>query len=595
MEGRQPTSTTERKYTHDDKEEFYQWMLNDQHMAETSCRGYVSAVCSAEKFAEEHRYPKSKFLGALPEDAVDVADLLFGDREFIAQNEEQHNRFRIAITKLLTYYGIDWTPTGSRRSVAMRIKNQLAIDAMLYRNILEKYFPRGYRLGSSIEMKRFRRYYAEESGTELASESSEIETVILQSGIEHGGRIYAPHTMLDDEFKERLFAYIEKCFAERKTFLCFESIFRVFSEEFLDYNIYDAEMLKTYISYTAGDKYFIGRSYLSTERRTAADPIEDVRICLKERGLPIDVEDLCRTLSHISEKKIKEILGTNLEFVRNSKGEYFHVDSFSVSEEELEDISAIITTEIAAHEYISGNELYDAIKSKYPYIYERNMMFSVIGWRDALKYKIGDQYSFAGNIISTRGKDLSMSDVFANYAKQQKEFTLQELLTFAENIGSSVYFDALYKNAARISRDRFVEGDSVSFQIKATDKILDQFCEGTYLAIPQIKDFGIFPEASHPWTSFLLEYYLASHSVRYYLIHGGYNRNVAVGAMVKKSRPYADFDELVTDVLADSGVALQKKTALNYILENGYIARRSYANIEEILINARAKRNKKEI
>lgn len=595
MESGKPTFKVEQKYMCDDKEEFFQWMLNNQHMTEASCQVYVSAVCSAEKFAEEHRYPKSKFLGALPKDAADVADLLFRDGEFIAQNEEQYDCFRAAITMLLTYYGVDWVPSGTKKSAVTRIKDQSVIDVTAYRKVLEKYFPRGYRLGSLIEMKRFRRYYAEESGIELTSESIEVEIAIRQSGIEYEGRIYAPHTMIDDEFKEQLFAYIEKCFSEGKTVLYFEAIFRDFSEEFLDYNIYSAEMLKTYISYTSGDKYFIGRNYLSTERRTAADSIEDVRIYLKERGFPMDVEDLCRTLSHISENKIKAILGTNLEFVRNRKGEYFHADSFSVSEEELENISAIITTEIAAHEYISGNELYDAIKSKYPYIYERNMMFSVIGWRDALKYKMSDQYSFAGNIISIKGKDLSMSDVFANYAKQQKEFTLQELLAFAENIGSTVYFDALYENAARISRDRFVEGNLVSFQVKATDKILDRFCEGTYLAIPQIKDFGIFPEASHPWTPFLLEYYLASRSERYYLIHGGYNRNVVVGAMVKKSRMYAGFDELVTDVLADSGVTLQKNTTLNYLLDNGYIARRSYANIEEILISARAKRNKKEI
>lgn len=238
--------------------------------------------------------------------------------------------------------------------------------------------------------------------------------------------------------------------------------------------------------------------------------------------------------------------------------------------------------------------MYAAIVSKYPYIYERNAMFSVIGWRDALKYKLGDKYSFTGNIISAKGKSLSMSDVFSSYAREQGKFTLQELLAFAKNIGSTVYFDALYENAARISQERFVPKDTVSFQVKATDKILDRFCKGTYLAIPNVTDFGIFPEASHPWTSFLLEHYLANHSDRYYLVHGGYNRNVVVGAMVNRRKSYEDFDELVTDVLADSGIPLQKKSALNYLSDNGYIARRSYANIEAILINARARRNKKE-
>src|SRR5699024_6522945 len=107
-------------------------------------------------------------------------------------------------------------------------------------------------------------------------------------------------------------------------------------------------------------------------------------------------------------------------------------------------------------------------------------------------------------------------------------------------------------------------------------------------------DFGIFPEASHPWTPFLLEHYLAFHSERYYLMHGGYNRKVVVGAMVRKRKQYESFDDLVTDILAESDAPLQKKAALNYLSDNGYIARRSYTGIESLLINARAKRNMKE-
>ena len=50
----------------------------------------------------------------------------------------------------------------------------------------------------------------------------------------------------------------------------------------------------------------------------------------------------------------------------------------------------------------------------------------------------------------------------------------------------------------------------------------------------------------------------------------------------------------VTDILAHNDVSLQKKKVLDYLAENGYIARRSYTNIETIMINARAMRNQKE-
>lgn len=87
---------------------------------------------------------------------------------------------------------------------------------------------------------------------------------------------------------------------------------------------------------------------------------------------------------------------------------------------------------------------------------------------------------------------------------------------------------------------------------------------------------------------------MAFHSKRYYLMHGGYNRNTVVGAMVKKENIYESFDDLIVDVLTESGVTLQKEDALNYLFDKGFIARRTYTGIEALMIKARAKRNKKE-
>ena len=187
-----------------------------------------------------------------------------------------------------------------------------------------------------------------------------------------------------------------------------------------------------------------------------------------------------------------------------------------------------------------------------------------------------------------------MSDVFASFAKERRAFTMDELMAFADSMGTVVYFDSLYKNAVRVSKDRFVNRDDVQFQVKETDRILDKYCKGNYLPLADIKDFAIFPEASHPWNIFLLEQYVASFSDRYYIMHGGYNRKAVAGAMVKKEKAYSDFDDFITDVLAQGNVNLKKKEVLDYLADNGFIARRSYTNIESLMIKARARRNMKE-
>lgn len=584
----------ERRYHRDDKQSFYQWMLEHEKMAEATCRSYVSSVRGAEKYASEHGIASVRLYGVDLSVAKESADRLFDDADFVKYNEVQHNRFRAAITKLMIFLGDEnWQP--SSREVQVTKQEGYSPEVLKpYADVLKEFFPKGYRLGSNLEMKKFRRYFEEAKGESLQEESDVVENMIQKCGIVHDGKVHMPENMLDDSLRIRLFEYIEKSFSEGKTAIYFEALFREFSEEFLDHHMYDADMLKAYIRYMRGDRYYIARSYISEERHADADPIEDVRAFLKEKGMPTETEELCSVLSHIPEEKIRAILGMNGEFVRNSKGEYFHADSFSVTEEELENIAELISGEIADRSFISGDEMYEAIRRKYPYVYEKNSIFSALGWREALKYKLNDRFSFVGNVISAENAGFSMSDVFTNFAKERRAFTMDELLAFAENMGTVVYFDSLYKNSVRINNDRFVNRDSVRFQVKETDRILDKYCKGNYLPLSDIKDFGIFPEASHPWNIFLLEQYVASFSERYYIMHGGYNQKKVAGAMVKKKKAYSDFDDFITDVLAQSNVNLKKKEVLNYLADNGYIARRSYTNIESLMINARARRNMKE-
>ncbi len=594
-----PEDTATRKQDNRwDKEVFYRWLQDDQHMSESTCRSYVSAIRSAERFAEEHNLASCKLYTSDAEVAKATADELFADVEFIKHNNDQHNRFRAAISKLLAYYGSNWSSakvqapgTTERRPLKA---TEFLIDVAPYKTILEEYFPKGYRLESALDMKRMRRYYEEVYGKTLELDQAQLESAIRQCGLVYDGRLYIPQKMLSDEMRNQILSFIRKCFDEGRSAVYYEAVFREFSEELLDHNIFNADMLKAYLTYYVTDHYYIGRSYLAKEYQADIDPIDEVRQCLKQYNSPLQVDELCDSLSHIPEDRIRFILSSNSEFVRNSKGEYFHADSLDLTEEELENIANIIYSAIEAHEFISGNELYNAIQNKYPYTFEKNAVFSVIGWRDALKYKYAERFAFVGNIISRGGTSLSMSDVFAEYGKGRQRFSLDELEQFADSIGTTIYFDSLYTNAIRISHKWFVSKANARFSVLETDVVLDRICDGNYMAISDVTEFAVFPDASYPWTEYLLEQYAAFFSEKFYLMHGNYNKNCAVGAIVRKTCHFDSFDELVTDILAHSDIPLRKEEVLDYLAENGYIARRSYTNIEALMITARAMRNQKE-
>ena len=109
----------------------------------------------------------------------------------------------------------------------------------------------------------------------------------------------------------------------------------------------------------------------------------------------------------------------------------------------------------------------------------------------------------------------------------------------------------------------------------------------------KIKSFVIFPEAGFPWNSYLLQHYVSNYSKKYKLIHNGFNANSSDGAIVKRNAGIDSFDDLVITALADSNIDLNKKSALQYLCDEGYLARRRYSSIEQILIKANALRNNK--
>lgn len=577
-----------------DSKEFASFLCEHEGMAENTCKSYTSAINFAERFAKEHNLEHQRLFTHDWHEAKATVDTLFCDPEFIKYNDQQHNRFRAAMRKLLLFLRSDITAVINVDPItAARPAVQPIVDE-LYQNTLVENFHKGFRLGSPIELRKFRRYYELMNSNPLDEDDAVVEQKIASCGIVFEDKVFTPQTMLSDELRDRLCDYIKECFAKGKTALYYQAIFNEFSEEFLDYYIYNADMLKSYLSFLLQDDYFFGRSYLSKDATFTANPVDEIRTCLKEYSAPMKYEVMFEDLSHIPQQKIKQTLATNSEFISNGRGEYFHVSAVHFSDEEMDDIAEIIADSIAEKEFLSGNELIAAISSKYPYTCERNSAFSVVGLRDAIKYHLCSKFSFSGNIISRLGSSLTMSDVFADFCRSRDVFILDELNVLATELGTIIYFDPVYENSLRISKERFMSKKHAHFLVPETDATLDRFCTGDYISIGKIRDFSIFPDAGFPWNVFLLEHYIATYSAKYSLLHIGFNANKCVGAIVKKSSEYANFDDCIVNVLADSSITLKKQSALQYLCDEGYIARRIYTNIEELLIKATAQRNRKE-
>lgn len=500
------------------------------------------------------------------------------------------------------FYGIPRQMAPAREKSKSEEKEQLPLpsEAPLYSSILSDKFVRGFRLGSGLDMKKFKRYYEEKTGSAIETSDSEIETIITCCGIRYDDKIFVPAAMLPPELREELLAFIRDSLNAGKPALYYEAIFREFSERFLDHYIYSAEMLRSYISYYNNGEFFLSGQYISKDGAVEANPYDEVKEYLISARVPVESDKICLDLSHIPQRKIMQILGSNAEFVNNGvlvnngTNSYFHVDIIQFSQEDLDNIRVLIEGTIKQREFISGTELVDTIRVKLPHITDNNSQISSLGLRDAIKFHLRDYFSFAGNVISAKNKPISMADVFSSYAKNNPEFTIAELVKLAEEMNSSIYFDSVYESAIRVDAKRFIAKAMAHFNIEETDAVIDRFCQTDFVSLQDITAFSFFPDAGYPWNTHLLESYVYAFSKKYRLLHSGFNRGSSVGAVVKQSSGINSFDELLSQALANSDTRLNKEDALSFFVNRGFLARRNYSNIEAVLLQAKTKRNTKE-
>ena len=584
----------------EERQKFNDWMLSSG-MSKATIASYMSSFGQCVKSVANYKLCETSLWNVSnAEDASHIYDQLFGISEFYEYNKQQHNRFSAAFRKFIEYRS-----GGSPASLKPSQQARFAIEKMptrrqendpvliRYKELLDKYFQKGFRMESSLDMKKLRRFYQEQYGAELSDEDDLVCQGISSVTILHDGKAYLPDSMLSQEKKEKLLQYIEDRFSSGCDAIYYGALFTEFEEAFQGERIYTPEMLKTYLSYINKGNYVLQRSYLAKDYTVQMNPEDDIREYLKEAAGPVEVERLAAELSYIPEQKIKFALSTNNDFIWNATGEYFYEDCVHFSNSELEWISQFILDGIEERDFVTGNELVEAVEAHFPDIKEMYQWITPVGMRNVIGYKLNDRFSFNGNIISKYGEDLSMAEVYAKYCRKHSRFTLDELNVLKQELGSTIYFDEIYANSLRISQNEFVSQDMAQFDVEATDEAIGRICTGQYMSLQEIRDFGTFPYAGYPWNEYLLEHFVANYSQKFMLLHIGFSANVCAGAIVKQASSFKDFNDLLVDILANSNIVLDEDSALEYLRQQGYIARRRYSDIGRIVTEAKVVRSKK--
>ena len=439
--------------------------------------------------------------------------------------------------------------------------------------VLRSYFSRGFRLNSTIEERRFKQFYEKQYSSEFPA-TLQLSMIIPMLGIQHENKVYLPEFMLAADVRDKIQLYIVSHF-ESSDYIYYDAILDKFSEDIVDSQIFDKETLKAYLQYYDVYGWSYGTFYISKTNSVSVNQDQDIIDFVRMQGGIVTENEILNAFHYMpKDYVVRCVVRNNRTLISCGRGYRFHIDNYRINDIEKNGIREIIQSSIQSAGYLTTSELARSVQIKYPSVLLDNTEYGIIGFRNVVSNLYEGEFSFYNNLISSMHSRLDTNQVFEDFCKGKATFTTEEVNQLADDLGTLINFDAISRYCVRVSESKFVSKDNIVFDVPATDAAIANYCSGEYVTILDINTFVAFPYCSYRWNNYLLESFVAQYSKQFKLMHSRYNKDNTIGAIVKRTSAFSDYDEILIDAVANSKVPLNENDVLDYLQEKGYIARR---------------------
>lgn len=439
--------------------------------------------------------------------------------------------------------------------------------------VLRSYFSRGFRLNSTIEERRFKQFYEKQYSSEFPAKL-QLSMMIPKLGIQHENKVYLPEFMLAADVRDKMQLYIVSHF-ESSDYIYYDAILDKFSEDIVDSQIFDKETLKAYLQYYDVYGWSYGTFYISKTNSVSVNQDQDIIDFVRMQGGIVTENEILNAFHYIPKDYVARCVVKNKRtLISCGRGYRFHIDNYRINDIEKNGIREIIRLSIQSAGYLTTSELARSVQIKYPSVLSDNTEYGIIGFRNVVSNLFEGEFSFYNNLISSMHSRLDTNQVFEDFCKSKATFTTEEVNQLADDLGTLINFDAISRYCVRVSESKFVSKDNIVFDVPATDAAIANYCSGEYVTILDINTFVAFPYCSYRWNNYLLESFVAQYSKQFKLMHSRYNKDNTIGAIVKRTSAFSDYDEILIDAVANSKVPLNENDVLDYLQGKGYIARR---------------------
>lgn len=477
-----------------------------------------------------------------------------------------------------------------------RIKKQIEFsvdkaykDDTKEEEILKSAFRRGFRIHSIMDRKRFINLFEERYGEAISDD--EVASRISKISFSFDDRLFLPKAIVDRTTADSICQYIKHYF-EQKEILFYDVLFKKYKEMFNSF-VYCPEMLAEYIKFTIdGTPLFYSEKYFSYSQSAKPDIASEVIDYLIRADRPCSYDEIYAAMAHLNREDVYSVIHYNTpEILGNSKTEYFHIEVAHVSPRERSVLESYCKRLLERSRYITCNEVIEHLPQIDIELYGKcEGKFSTLGLRRILTYYLRNDFDVMTGVITKKGEQMTIKEVFADYAQNHSSFTVDDIQELASYTGTVPYWDSVHSNAIRINGDDFVSDSMVDFDVEAIDDAIAFYCSD-YIPLAGIVDYMRFPPCGYSWNIYLLQEYVYRFSKMFKLEFLGFAKGNASGVIVKKNLGYLDFDAIITEVLSKTSITT-KHDALNYLCDCGFITDRRYKKVEELLKKAMVLRKK---
>lgn len=465
-----------------------------------------------------------------------------------------------------------------KESDAEEKNKDVSIDYYEIVDTIQSHYAFGFNINSPIELIKFRNYFAQKN-IECKLNDADLTSAIRQCGFEFNGKIY----ILEKETQEKLLSEVESFYEKGISIIYYDDYYTVNEDWLYDGKVLSSEMMKAFLEQSIKNYQFKSNFILtSSTKMTELEALKKDLIRVWGTQILRTFSELKELLPFVPMDKIKYALSYGELFTWNSFETYSRNDYFTISDEQIERL-VIAATEKCTE---NGNTSFDELPLED--IVAENYELSESALFDTVFKFLSDKFERNNRVIVMKGDKIDTTSAIIKYCSGKESCTMSELETVMQDVSGElrypVVIEAAHLAMTRVGVDSFVSDDHVLFDVQAVDSTLDSIVKGNGIGMLEVTTFGMFPFCGYSWNHFVLESFCRKYSEKYKYVCITPNSKNA-GAIVKKSCGL-EYHDLMAEAVARSDVEIDEKAVYDFLVSTGYMIKRQYNNMKDLLEKA---------